>query len=269
MKNFRKLLSLALLSAIIISFSACEDDDDDVRVETRIVEKEIKKYNATIKFNHLVGSDTLQMNTTDKPYQNANNQSFNVSRLRYLISDISFHKADGTCFTIDGYQLVDATQPSTFTYAPDTQVPEGEYTSIRFKFGFDRIDNQGIYADLNAANWGWPGMLGGGYHYMQLEGMYDSSGVKDKFFATHMGTARNNTVVPTTFEDNHFVANPENSAITIDGDFSFEINMDILQWYENPYTWDFNIYNAPIMPVYDAQRKLNLNGPSVFSVNIN
>ena len=45
--------------------------------------------------------------------------------------------------------------------------------------------------------------------------------------------------------------------------------MDILEWYENPYTWDFNIYNAPIMPVYDAQRKLNLNGPTVFSVNIN
>ena len=41
--------------------------------------------------------------------------------------------------------------------------------------------------------------------------------------------------------------------------------MNVEQWFEGPYEWDFNVYNAPLMPVYDAQRKLNLNGPSVFT----
>lgn len=270
MKNTIKntLIALIAVPLFTVSFSSCEDDDDEV--ETIIVEKVVEPntHSITINMVNKVNGNDLVMNTSNKPYMNKKGQSFNVTKLRYLISDIAFHKADGSCFTIDEYHLVDASDNGTLVFNPTTKVPEGDYTSITFKFGFDREDNQaGVYADLNSANWNWPMMLGNGYHYMQLEGLYDSSGV-DRGFATHMGTARNLTPTDTTFEDNHFVAKPANSAISISGDKSFDIVMNVEQWYEDPYTWDFHVYALRIMPIYDAQRKLNLNGPSVFTVNI-
>jgi hypothetical protein len=266
MKNLLnpKYYVLPLVAFSSLFFTACEEDDDEPLIETRIVEQEVPRYQANITFKEKVNGNDLQMNTSNKPYTNAAGQSFNVSRLRYLVSDIKFQKADGSSFTIQGYHFVDATDPADDTYMPSAKVPAGDYEKISFTFGFDREDNvSNAYPDLNIANWAWPGMLGGGYHFMQLEGDYDSSGTS-KFFATHMGTARNNTVTPTTYEANHFTAVLD-TAISVKADFSFSIVMNVEQWYEDPYQWDFNVYNAPIMPVYDAQRKLFINGPSVFS----
>lgn len=272
MKNTIKNIFIALIAVplLTVSFSSCEDDDDDI--ETRIIEKTVEptKYNLSINMVNKVNGNDLIMNTTNKPYTNEAGQAFNVTRLRYLISDIAFHKADGSCFTIDEYHFVDESDASTFVFNPTTKVPEGVYTSISFNFGFDLEDNQtGIYADLNSpgVNFQWPVAFGGGYHFMQLEGNYDSSGT-DRSFLTHMGTAMNITPRDTTFEDNHFEAKPMNSAITISGDSSFDIEMNVEEWYKTPYTWDFNVYPRMIMPRYDPQRKLNLNGPSVFTVTI-
>jgi hypothetical protein len=273
MKKTFKYLSAVAIGLTLLSVSSCESDDDDPVIETRIVEKEVDTYKATFRMSQKANGMDLQMNTSNKPYTNEAGQAFNVTRLRYLISDISFHKADGSCFTIDDYHFVDVTDSTTAVYSPSIEVPEGTYERISFKFGFDRDDNiSGAYPDLNAVSWGWPSgiggtpNLGGGYHFMQLEGWYDSIPGTEKRFVTHMGTARNNTVTPTTYEDNHFVANPTISPLTIDGDFELNIVMNVEQWYEDPYQWDFNVYNVMIMPNYDAQRKLNLNGPTVFTI---
>lgn len=273
MKTLIKTKHLALLAFPLLAttFVACEKDEDEPLIETRIVEKDPTRYSATINFEEVANNVMVELNTPDKPYTNAKGQDFNVTRLRYLISDITFHKVDGNSFTIDEYHLVDLSKPETKTFNPETKVPAGEYTSVSFTFGFDQEDNiSRAYTDLNIANWSWPGEgspmgnLGGGYHFMQLEGLYDSSGVSSKGFATHMGTARNNTVSPTTYEANHFSKRLDSSSITISGNFEFTMVMHVEQWYENPYEWDFNVYNMSIMMIYDAQRKLNVNGPSVF-----
>lgn len=269
-----KLIAVFIASFALLSLSSCdEDDEDETTIETRIVEKEVDTYEATFNMAQKVNGNLLELNTTNKPYSNEAGQSFSVSRLRYLISDISFHKADGSCFTIDDYHFVDVSDSSTLVYNPTIKVPAGEYEKVSFKFGFDRIDNiSGAYPELNALSWAWPSGiggspdLGGGYHFMQLEGDYDSIPGTSKSFLTHMGTARNNTVTPTTYEDNHFVAYPTISPLTIDNNFELTIVMNVEQWYEDPYQWDFNLYNVMIMPNYDAQRKLNLNGPTVFTV---
>lgn len=271
MKTLIKTKHLALLAFPLLAstFVACDKDEDDPIIETRIVEKDPPRYSATINFVEVANNISVQLNTTDKPYTNAKGQNFNISRLRYLISDITFHKDDGNSFTIDEYHLVELSKPETKTFKPVTKVPAGEYSSISFTFGFDQEDNQDNYPDLNLAHWAWSGEgslkenLGGGYHFMQLEGLYDSSGVS-KSFASHMGTARNITGSDTTFEANHFSSRLDSSAITISGNFEFAMVMQVEQWYENPYEWDFNVYNTSIMSNYDAQRKLNLNGPSVF-----
>jgi hypothetical protein len=263
----KSLFTLLLAPMLILGFTACEDDDDGSLPANS--NSEVKRYSATINMKQLANGNAVSLRSDAvKPYTNKKGQSFNISRLRYLISDIQFNKTDGSSFTIEEYHLVDLADNTTLTFTPDTKVPAGNYSSISFTFGFDSTDNQtGIYADLNTANWNWPSMLGNGYHFMQLEGKYDSLGT-DRFFATHMGKARNETTTPVSFENNHFIAQPDTSAITVSGNFEFDIIMNVEQWYENPYEWDFTIWNAPIMPVYEAQKRLNENGPSVFTVNI-
>jgi len=45
-----------------------------------------------------------------------------------------------------------------------------------------------------------------------------------------------------------------------------EIKMNIAEWYKNPNTWDLNTLHAPLMPNYNAQKQMNQNGQSVFSI---
>jgi len=259
------IITLFIVPALSIGFTSCSDDDEIEQPDNSNI---IKSYQATINMTQLANGMAVSLSTdTIKPYINKKRQAFNISRLRYLISDITFHKSDGSTFIIDDYHFVDLADTSTLVYTPTTKVPVGNYSSISFKFGFDEADNiPNAYADLNTTNWNWPMMLGNGYHNMQLEGKYDSLG-NDRFFATHMGTARDNSDPNNViFENNHFVAQLANSDMNVNSDFSFEIIMNVEQWYENPFEWDFTIYNAPIMPIYSAQKRLNENGPSVFTI---
>ncbi len=269
-----KMINLLILSALITTFYSCKDDEDEAETitETIIVEKDIATFQVRLNMKQKVNGQDLQLNTVNRPYTNALGQKFNVTRLRYLISDLTFHMNDGNSFIIDDYHFVDAADSSTFVYQPDVRIPAGIYNKISFKFGFDRIDNAKNYPELDAVSWGWPrgvGMtpdLGGGYHFMQLEGTFDSSMTVSKVFLTHMGTARSIVGTDTTFEDNHFVAYPTISPLTVNNNLELDLVMNVEQWYTDPYDWDFNVYRVMVMPNYNAQRKLNLNGPSVFTI---
>lgn len=226
---------------------------------------ETPRFNATINFEHLVNGATVDLTASGHPYQNALGQDFNIEELRYLISDITFHQANGENFTINDYHFVDLSKPSTFIYTPSIKVPAGNYTSVSFTFGFDEEDNKpGAYQDLNALNWNWSMMgMDLGYHYMQINGTYDSSGVT-KGFMTHMGPAMKMDGNHHIVVNNDFEAVLENADITVNSNFTFSIVMDVEEWYTDPYDWDFNKYNMNVMMDYDAQRLLNVNGLSVF-----
>ncbi len=259
------IINLVAITVFSVSFTGCKDDDE---VKPSDDNNAIKSYQATIRMSQLSNGMAVSLRAdTVKPFMNKKGQAFNISRLRYLISDFTFHRVDGSSFKIDDYHFIDIADSSTQVYTPIIKVPEGNYSSISFTFGFDEKDNTpDAYSNLNIMNWNWPAMLGNGYHYMQLEGKYDSLG-NDRFYATHMGTARDisdsNNVI---YENNHFKAQLAKSNIIVNSDFSFEIVMNVEQWYENPFEWDFTIYNAPIMPIYAAQKRLNENGITVFSI---
>ena len=133
-------------------------------------------------------------------------------------------------------------------------------------FGFDEEDNiSGAYTDLNTLGWNWPAIFGGGYHFLRLEGEYLDSNNTSAEFKTHMGTASDGSTMPRTNEINHFDVILPNSNLTVSSDFSFDIEMNIEEWYTNPIDWDFNVWNAPVMPISAAQKALNSNGSSVFT----
>ncbi len=209
------------------------------------------------------GTPVTQADFNSSVYQNAAGNYLSISKLRYLISRISLHKADGTSVDFSEYQLVDLTDPTTLTLSPALNVATGDYTGISFIYGFNEQDNSsGAYLDLNAANWNWPSMLGGGYHFMQMEGSFDDTAGAPHPYAYHNGTAR---VSDGVFEQN-FISFDFDKNFTISEDTTVEIKMNISEWYKNPLNWDLNERSVDLMMNYLAQKDMNRNGKSVFSI---
>lgn len=220
----------------------------------------------TITFTHDFDGTTVTNNDFNTiQYTNLFGNQMSVSKLRYLISDIRFYKSNGDSVVVDGYNLIDLTVAGSETYALGN-VSHDTYTGIGFIIGFDENDNvSNQYPDLNAVNWNWPAGLGGGYHYMQLEGQYIDSNAATGSFAYHYGIAKDGSVTPAVFEPNYTLA--QIGGVTISGSsVNIEIKMNIAEWFKNPYTWDLNVYNTMLMPNYDAQILMKQNAPTVFSL---
>ena len=269
------LLSLALTSLIFTSCSkeeGCTDpaatnfnvdaqrDDGSCKYE-EIKEEEPSKSRITVSFTH--NFDGYPMN-----FSNFSQTSFitqdgdtinSISKIRYLISDLTLYKPNGDSVIIDDYQLVDLSDPSTFSFTTG-ELDMGAYSSIGFTWGFDSVDNQQNYIDLNSASWNWPSMIGGGYHFMQWDGTYLDGG-SPMPFNYHNGTASN-------------MGNPEANhvdlmfpGIALNEEYvSLEIKMNFAEFFRNPYQWDLNVYNTMLMPNYTAQKLMHDQIYTVFSI---
>lgn len=223
-------------------------------------------YNKNVTFSFIQDWDGQSVTSADfnvTSFTNAFGNTLQVSKLRYLISKIVLHKADGSTVDFEEYKLIDLTDPTSLTLTPAIMATTGDYTGISFVYGFNELDNRnGAYPDLNDANWNWPTMLGGGYHFMQMEGKYDDGTGGEPPYAYHNGTARVSTDV---FEQN-FISFNFSQHFTISADATIEIKMNIAEWYKNPYLWDLNVFNTDLMMNYEAQKHMNENGASVFSI---
>lgn len=257
---------LALASLILIGTS-CKKTDDPMDNKTDMVNTEVsfifkQKYN---------DNEVLTSDLASTQYTNAKGNVHTISKLQYLVSNITLHKTDGSEVDLGGYNFVDIDKPLTRFYTPGVAIPEGKYTGISMTFGFDEEDNQdGAYTDLNAASWSWPMMIGGGYHFLKFEGMFvDNSGTM-KGFAYHNGTASKMENGTRTNEANHFRVRlwDYNGGFEVkEGErLNVDIDMNIEEWFQNPVLWDLNQYHMMLMPNYTAQKMMNKNGKSVFSL---
>ncbi|MFK8058604.1 MAG: hypothetical protein AB8B78_00770, partial [Polaribacter sp.] len=54
--------------------------------------------------------------------------------------------------------------------------------------------------------------------------------------------------------------------VTISNNAEIEIKMNIAEWFKNPNKWNLNQLNTVLMPNFEAQKMMNANGKSVFSL---
>lgn len=247
----KKLFFLVFISTTIIACSS--DDDNTSQTPAEVAVNVIFSQN----FNEL---KVTSLNLSTTTYVNEMNQELNISRLRYLLSRLVLTNSNGETFSLSPYHLVDISRVETLTLNTDVTVPEGDYT-LSFVYGFNEEDNQdGAYNDLNAVSWNWPEMLGGGYHFLQMDGQYNVN-TEPAPYNLHNGTAR---VSEGVFEQNFVVFDLPNT-LTISENSTININMDIAEWFRNPNTWDLNVYNTPLMPNFEAQKLMQQNAATVFS----
>ncbi len=206
-------------------------------------------------------------------FQNAHGDQFGVTKLRYLVSGIVLHKTDGTEYKIEGHHFVDISESNTLSFTPSEKISGGSYDQISMVFGLTPENNKSFsHPDLNLLSWNWPEMIGGGYHFMQLEGDYIDNNSDTSSYQTHLGAAVDpNNTSDTLNNDIQLVMQKDFTVSSGASSVNIDIEMNIDGWYETPNTIDLNLYGASIMMNYDAQMLFHENGEhGVFSIgNVN
>jgi hypothetical protein len=235
---------LTFLCVSIFIFSSCSSEEENI--------------NITLNFTHnWDGMAISDKDLNELKFTNANDEKVSIENLRYLISNISLVDAKN-------YHLVNFSE-NTGTSINILDVSEGTY-ALSFRFGFSDEDNvDGEYQDLNSVSFNVPGMLGGGYHYMQFDGKYIDNDNEEAGFNYHTIRAVDKTDPDNLiFEDTSFAVNL--GTISVSSNTNVEIRVNLAEWFKNPNTWDLNELNKVLMPDFDAQKKMSANGKSVFSL---
>jgi hypothetical protein len=222
--------------------------------------------NITFSFSHSWdGTPITNSDFNSIKFTNANREDLSITKLRYIVSKIIFTKSTGEDFIFEGYHLIDLTNTTSLNFSVFEALPYGKYTNVSFIFGLNNEDNyNNNYQDLNSASWNVPDLLGGGYHYMQLEGKFIDNTSTETGYAYHAIRAVDNSGASLSFEDTFFEVNLGEANITDNAKFNIEMN--VAEWFKNPNTWDLNMLNNMLMPNFNAQILMFQNGQNVFSL---
>jgi len=211
------------------------------------------KADIQLDISHKVDAQPLQMDSI--MYQNEAGNPYSVTRLEYYLSDFKFIRADGSS---EGIELTHYCNPRTpESLHIDLTLSEGSYTALEFLLGIpaDRNLSYTLPATSENINMVWPENMGGGYHFMKLEGHFIDDHQKEKGFAMHLGT--NQWLVHIHLDQNMDFEGAQNP---------LELEMNINEWFRNPYTFDFNVQGNYTMGIDSLMGKLNANGGDVFTI---
>ena len=231
-------------------------------------EIEIETGKMTLTFTFSVDNETLQTDTM--AYTNAAGNIYEVNEVKFFISDITLiDKSNNKIIITDNNSIhyIDNNIPSTLTWKIKDNLAAGEYKALEFRFGLKDEKNK-TYTFLNPpeSNMFWPDPLGGGYHYMKLNGKYLDENGDLAPMNIHLGIGQNDN--HTEFYQNYFTVEfPLNLELEEDATNVIHLNMNIGNWFRNPHTYDINAFGSAIMQNQEAQRILKENGHDVFEVS--
>lgn len=211
-------------------------------------------------------------------YENEAGNKFLITEIQWFLSNIELKNEAGDWIMLHQTGLSDTLDVSRVYYI-DTDIPEsqtlhsspvkvGHYTAIRFTFGLDESDNQtGLFTDPPESEMFWPEMLGGGYHYMKLNGKYLNAEDRLAPMAIHLGIGQNEDC--TEFYQNYFIVElPIEFNVKVNTENQLDLTMVIDNWFRNPNTIDFDEFGSHIMQNQTAQRLLKGNGKDVFRIGM-
>ncbi len=172
-----------LILASIIILTGCSGDSSPNTPEVG---------NLTLDFNNLIGDNNLTLNS--RVYTNNSDETYEVSELKYIISNIVLTSATGASHTIpveDSYFVINQDGATTATLS---DIPVGNYTGIRFGVGVDPTKYPIESGTLNfiptaeeaGMLWTWSA----GYKFIKFEGIYTTTTDEDEpnTFLYHVGS---------------------------------------------------------------------------------
>lgn len=230
-----------------------------------------------IEFKHIVGTDSLILNSNC--YINEAQNHYQIDELMYFISDVKLFIHQSTPKLIDDWKsihFVDVKMPGSLEWKIYDSIPQGNIDSISFIFGLTEQRNQSfLFVNPPESNMFWPDILGGGYHYMMLNGKWIITNQEETPFNFHLGigqiytdTITHNTSTITEYVQNYFTVTLPTPNLTIHANrtSTLTLQMDISSWFKTPYVWDFNYWGGSVMQNQRAMNGIKENGFDVFSI---
>jgi len=232
---------------IILFISSCTKDYNIVP------EKTDEGLSLKLNINYKVDGFPLIFDTI--MYHNLAGNNYGVTRLEYYISNITFHSTSGKDFALKNIFYMNARTPSTNSISID-HVPAGQYTDITLNIGIDSANNKtnSLPNTSENINMAWPSSMGGGYHFMKLEGYYVNT-PSTTGFTMHLGQ---NTSLVTCLIQQPFQVSSSTSEI--------KLSMNLNEWFCSPIMYDFNADGNFIMGDMQAMGKITANGIDVFTL---
>ena len=188
-------------------------------------------------------------------YQNKAGNQYSVNKLEYYLSNFELKKSDGRTIKVKGIYYINAFSTSWNRFLLDS-IPVGTYDSLSFYVGLDSAQNLTDYLPNTTenANMFWPVPMGGGYHFMKMEGYYSDASGNNSGYAMHLG--RNMNVVKVNIPMNFIVKYKNEEG---------KLKMNINEWYRNPNDFNFDTDGRYIMGDGVAMQKIAQNGKSAFT----
>ena len=246
----KALKFISLLFIPILVLSSCKKDNDEEPTPTPTP---VKETNLIINLYYNVDGENVFFDTIH--YFNEAGNNYSISKLQYYLSAFKFIKSDGTPVQKDDVFYVDIRDQSTnkITFKNFT---EGNYTGIQFILGLDSAHNitNALPNTIENINMAWPDPMGGGYHFMKLEGHF-YSGTSTFGYAMHLGL--NPYKIDIDLNKSFNATKDINNNITL--------NMNINEWFKNPQIYDFNVDGNYSMGNMAAMMKLTMNGKDIFN----
>lgn len=257
------MLSLSII-AFFFLFSGCKDETPQTG-------------KISITFEELV--DYMPLVTDTPIYINEANNEYLITEIQYFISNVKLYYQDGSTHIISqdsGIHYRDTDLPDTKTWNISDDVPAGVIDSIVFTFGLDEETNKtGLFLNPPESNMFWPEQLGGGYHYMKMNGKWRNVNNEIQPFNFHLGIGQNydTTGVVTGFVQNYFsvsvflqVYSSFIISVLPGQATALALNMNIESWFKTPHTWDFNTMGGMMMQNQAALKAACENGYDVFTI---
>ena len=244
--------TLLVMAVCLALFSACRKADDSGVIDVQI--------DYSVNDGPLV-CDTLR-------YVNEAGNRFMITEVQWFLSRLELQNEKGEWVPFgegDNIYYIDTGLPTTHLLH-SRALPVGNYQALRFTFGLDEEDNRtGRFANPPESNMFWPEPLGGGYHYMKLNGRWLNDGDSLVPMNIHLGVGQNETL--TEFYPNYFeVILPLELELRAGEQPEARLTMVIDNWFRNPHVYDFRTDGTAIMQNQDALAKLKENGHDVFHI---
>ncbi|MBL6943890.1 MAG: hypothetical protein ISR56_05920 [Bacteroidales bacterium] len=228
----------------------------------------------SLEFHHKLNGQYIIFDSL--MYINEAGNHYLVNEIQYFISDVTIHKNDGSAMLLDAWEdihYVDSDIGETSAYSLADDIGIGDYGKLSFTFGINEVKNQTLmFVNPPKSYMFWPELLGGGYHYLKLNGKWINNLEQVSPYNFHLGIGQIYYHFPdsiTGYVQNYFTVEMPEMLIEIKENetTTLQIVMNVENWFKSPNVYDHNQWGGDIMQKQDAMRLAVENGHNVFSYN--
>ncbi len=235
-------------------------------------EPEFQTGKLKLEFTHQIDGQEIIFDSL--MYVNEAGNNYMVNEIQYFISDVTLHKNDGSTLLLDRWEdihYIDTDIEESITYAFADEIDIGEFNRLSFTFGINEEKNNSLmFVNPPESFMFWPELLGGGYHYLKLNGKWINEAQQVSPYNFHLGIGQIYHSYPdsiTGFIQNYFNIEMPVSNIVIKNNetTTLQIVMNVENWFKSPNTYDHNEWGGDIMQNQNAMQLAVENGWDVFS----